>query len=604
MNKIYSLLFLAALMVCCTPADKPEDKPTEPPVNVEFSVGPAEVILLDEVSYKSEITIVSNTKWSAQKSDSSTWFDISPTSAEAGTTIITVTVKEPNSVYEDRESMINIKCGSITESIRVIQKKKNALIIYPKECLVHYSGDDINVDARANVEYTVSLPENKDWIRHKVTAKGLDMVGERFTVDPNPSKEYRSTIIIFKDKNSSLADTIAVIQQGNTEPCNYTVETAGTLGEMLTKNQKDTIIYMKLWGNLNVADFTTMRDDMRKLQYLDLSEVTLENNTIPDNAFFTEAKGGKKSLSRVIFPGNLVGIGHQAFAGCNGLKGELIIPQTVVSIGVAAFQSCGFTGELRIPSSVETIGDLSFSFCNSFTGSLVIPNSVTYIGEGAFNSCSGFDGSLTLSSSAKKIGEAAFAITGFRGSLTIPFGVEIIGHSAFSNCSFTGELSLPSTLTNIEPDAFFNCASLVGDLNIPQSVEAIGGGAFRNCSRLNGALTLPSELAKIENSVFTGCSALSGELLIPASVNSIEDFAFSGCESFSGTCQIPSGVQAIGSFAFEDCNGLDKMRVSWSTPIQYADWMFPYQKAVEVPVSAVSLYEQAEGWSTHQIIGY
>lgn len=314
MRKICTLLLLAVFMVCCTPSNNEPPEP-EKPLDLELTISKTEVVLLDQVPYQVEVVVTSNTNWTAQKSDStSTWFDFSPASGQAGQTTITVTVTEPNSVYEDRSSAITIKCGLLSESISVVQKKKDALIIYPKQCLVHYSGDIINVDARANIEYDVLLPEQMDWIRHNPPTKGLDMVAESFTIDPNTSKDERSTFIVFKAKHVSLVDTITITQQGNTEPCNYTVDAAGTLGTMLSQAQKDTIIYMKLWGNLNADDFATMRNGMRKLEYLDMSEATIEDNAIPTAAFLD-----KLSLSRVFMPNNLVAIGDLAFNGCNKL---------------------------------------------------------------------------------------------------------------------------------------------------------------------------------------------------------------------------------------------------------------------------------------------
>lgn len=605
MSKIYALLLFAALMVCCTPEDdKPQNKP-KPPVETEFSISSSEIVLLDKAPYQVELTVTASAKWSAQKSDSlDKWFDFTPSSAEAGTTTVVVSVKAQNDVYDDRSSKVKFTCGAITKTIEVVQKKRDAIIISPDECLVHYDGGDINVDARANVAYEVLLTEKKDWIRHVVSTKGLDMVGERFTVDANASKEPRRTIIIFKAKESPVSDTITVIQNGVSIPCNYTVQTMGTLGTMLTQSQKDTIIYMKLWGNINAADFATMYNEIAKLEYLDLSEVTIQDNAIPDNAFCSIDCVGKQSLSRVTLPKNLVSIGKNAFAGCTSLSGDLVIPSSVTSIGNHAFYGCKFTGELILPSTLKTIGEGAFMSCDGFTGSLTIPNSVEQIGMGAFNMCDGFTGSLTLSSGTKSIGAVAFALTGFKGKLTIAEGVEVIGDGAFSSCFFTGSLVLPSTLRKIDYSAFQFCRGFTGDISIPSSVEKLEDMAFYNCSGFDGGLTLPSGLDSIKATTFAGCSSLSGNLVIPTSVKSIGDFAFSSCEGFSGILEIPVAVESIGAQAFWGCDGFSKIKVWWTEPIPYREWMLPYLKNVMVPVSSVAKYASTEGWDGHTIEWY
>ena len=63
-------------------------------------------------------------------------------------------------------------------------------------------------------------------------------------------------------------------------------------------------------------------------------------------------------------------------------------------------QDC--TGEFTIPSTVTTINDFAMNGCDKVTGNLVIPNSVQTIGRSAFES-SGFT-SLTLGNSVKEIG--------------------------------------------------------------------------------------------------------------------------------------------------------------------------------------------------------
>ena len=53
-----------------------------------------------------------------------------------------------------------------------------------------------------------------------------------------------------------------------------------------------------------------------------------------------------------------------AFYKCQGLLGNLVIPNTVTSIGYRAFYSCtGLDGELVIPNSVINIGGGAFENC-------------------------------------------------------------------------------------------------------------------------------------------------------------------------------------------------------------------------------------------------
>lgn len=92
-------------------------------------------------------------------------------------------------------------------------------------------------------------------------------------------------------------------------------------------------------------------------------------------------------------------------------KGSIDIGNNVESIPNYMFYNnpttgIGFQGNLVIPESVHSIGNYAFAN-NSFTGSLAIPNAVTTIGNRAFLNCSGFE-SLTLGESVTAIGSSAF----------------------------------------------------------------------------------------------------------------------------------------------------------------------------------------------------
>ena len=114
----------------------------------------------------------------------------------------------------------------------------------------------------------------------------------------------------------------------------------------------------------------------------------------------------KESLKTLVLEEGMTSIGKYAFYSCNGFAGELIIPNSVTSIGYVAFGSCNFTGSLTIPNNVTSIGDYAFTSCD-FRGSLTIGNSVTSIGRNAFSQCY-FTGSLIIPNSVTYIGDEAF----------------------------------------------------------------------------------------------------------------------------------------------------------------------------------------------------
>ena len=87
--------------------------------------------------------------------------------------------------------------------------------------------------------------------------------------------------------------------------------------------------------------------------------------------------GGKAGSYTI--PNSVTSIGFAAFAGCTSLT-SVTIPNSVTSIGGYAFSGCTSLTSVTIPNSVTSIGDATFSGCTSLT-SVTIPNSVTSIGE-------------------------------------------------------------------------------------------------------------------------------------------------------------------------------------------------------------------------------
>ena len=88
-------------------------------------------------------------------------------------------------------------------------------------------------------------------------------------------------------------------------------------------------------------------------------------------------------IQKVVFGGNSVP--SYILQNASGLK-EVVIPDSVTSIGKYAFYNCTSLESVTIGDSVTSIGDDAFYNCTSLT-SIEIPDSVTSIGSLAFYNC-------------------------------------------------------------------------------------------------------------------------------------------------------------------------------------------------------------------------
>ena len=106
---------------------------------------------------------------------------------------------------------------------------------------------------------------------------------------------------------------------------------------------------------------------------------------ICDEAFRWRKITGCRFLTDIVIPDSVTSIGDYAFAFCRSLT-NIVIPDNVTSIEEKAFCRCSSLNSIVIPDSVTSIGNSAFEGCYSLT-SIVIPVSVTYIGHHAFANC-------------------------------------------------------------------------------------------------------------------------------------------------------------------------------------------------------------------------
>ena len=261
-----------------------------------------------------------------------------------------------------------------------------------------------------------------------------------------------------------------------------------------------------------------------------------QSYAIADNVF-----NGYENLVSIKISNNVTNIGDYAFASCTNLK-SVEISNSVTSIGDDAFYDCysltsvhiediaawckmSFFGsyanplyyaknlylngekvtDLVIPNSVSSIGDYAFASCTNLK-SVEIPNSVTSIGDDAFYDCY----SLT---SVHIEDIAAWCKISFSSAYSNPL---YYADNFYLNGEKVTDLVIPNSVTSIGAYAFYNCYSL-SSVEIPNSVTSIRSFAFSRCVNLIKLISYAEVPPVCGNAVFNGVKKDICVLQIPQS---------------------------------------------------------------------------------------
>lgn len=298
-------------------------------------------------------------------------------------------------------------------------------------------------------------------------------------------------------------------------------------------------------------------------------------------------------LTNIVIPDSVTSIGNFAFADCGNLE-KLIIGKGVTSIGIGAFQNCSSLTEIIIPDSVSEIDFYAFYNCSGVL-SITLPDNLAGISYYAFAYCSSLK-NIKIPDNVTTIGECAFLDCSKLETIVISENITDIGNYAFYGCDSLKEVSLPTYVANIGKDAFSENTKVnysgqqpfviidgimynreltkiiqVVDKNItfahiPDGVMEIGAFTFDECMNLKEVI-IPNSVTDIGSSAFDSCTSLT-TIVIPNGVKSIGGFAFRGCSKLT-TVSIGSGTTVIGNKAFASCNNLVCITVAKDNPVYH-----------------------------------
>ena len=403
---------------------------------------------------------------------------------------------------------------------------KNEALTYVAGKMMNFG---IKVDKKAaSGQYKLTLvsesitPWENDLVSHDATAKEYVIV--------NSTAGHLKDAITAANKDYTKLKNLKITGEINAQDFYFMKDSMDYLAAL---NLKEVIIRGGQGSIEDYNDYEIPSEAMNGKKSLNLIVLPDKLTKIGIAAF----ADNQNLTGSLIIPEGVTEIKIGAFYDCRSMNGELSLPSTLKYIGTGiekwwfggTFTYCGFNSKLILPNNLECIaGFNTFANCEGLYGELRLPEKLTEISDGAFAYCRNLTGGLTIPQGVHKIPNMAFACcNNLNGTLTLHDGISSIGESAFSETALKGELKLPKNLTVISQNAFNQC-DFSGELVLPKSIRSIGNTAFKNNWRLMGNVEFPEGMQSIGEEAFINCRMLEG-LIFPESIESIRNNAFNGC---------------------------------------------------------------------------
>ena len=203
---------------------------------------------------------------------------------------------------------------------------------------------------------------------------------------------------------------------------------------------------------------------------------------------------GFDNVTSIVLPDTVKIINRQSFKGYSNLT--KIDLKNVEQIDVSAFAESGLT-KVTLPETLKIIGDYAFNKCINLEGNIIIPNSVTTMGKYCFAECTKIS-TVKFSENCDKIPERAFYKSSLTGPLVFPEGVVTIDAYSFYGTKCTS-VKFADSIKYIYQNAFRQCSSkMEGELILPKNLEHWGDALFdhaRNCT--NTTIVIPKTVKYI-----------------------------------------------------------------------------------------------------------
>ena len=272
------------------------------------------------------------------------------------------------------------------------------------------------------------------------------------------------------------------------------------------------------------------------------------------NYAFTRAS----NLKTVEFEANsqLKTIGKQAFLKNYSLT-EIVIPDSVTSMGSYIFSNCTRLTKATLPSGTSFLTSRIFENCTSLT-SVYIPDDVSKIADTTFYGCSNVVLDVAGGSYAEQWATSHNVSYTARGAKVLYSGTcgENITWELYSDgkliLSGSGDMDVISTTTGAP---WYSERARITEIQISKDITSLSKYAFYKAMNVERVVFEEGSVLKtIGNQAFFKCTSLK-EIELPDSVTSTGTYVFAECTALEKAV-LPEGISKVNTRLFNKCGNL------------------------------------------------
>ncbi len=452
---------------------------------------------------------------------------------------------EANEEADKRTGYILFSGNAQKDTVFIYQAPKNQLVLTEDTYTIPTEGAEITVELKTNIDYDVQIPgDAASWVS-LITTRALRTDRLTFRIEANTGDADRSAKIAVKDKNSTLSDTITILQP---------IERA----DIIWETEQD-LIDFKAAGHTRIQGNIIVRgEELKTLQKLDNLLTEIDGSLTLECPSLTSLDGlynlAKITGNFLITDGSMV-----SFEGLNSLKsigGYFEINAYYSSFkalesfeGLENLQSIG--GNFKVTASSHNSSSYNSSSLTSLASFKGLSSLKSIGGDFEINAKSDYNNSLTALESFEGLENLQTIGGNFKVTAAAysPNNYSYYNSSSLTSlASFKGLSSLKSIGGDFEINAeakaeHDNSSSLTALESFEglENLQSIGGNFKVTASSHNSSSYNSSSLTSLAS--FKGLSSLKsigGDFEINA--KSDYDNSLTALESFEGL----ENLQAIG----------------------------------------------------------